>query len=628
MVRPAAKAGGPPTPARERRQLTVIGRLHAGRSIERAAAEIAGIAASLDASHPRTIPERGTSVVRGRGWTAGTVAEVHDEITDYVERFGMIVAGLVMLVLVVACTNLANLVLARGTTRRQEFAVRRALGAGRWRLVLEQLSESLLIAACGAAAAYVVMRTLAAALAIDLPMSPSRSVSLQPAVDAPMLAMAGAAVLVSLVVFGLEPAVQLTRAPDVRGVLAEGAAGVGHPKARRQKMLLRWQVAISTAFFILASMTVKYAFVELQHDSGVRLDGLGVAQLNFVTQGWDEARARRALDRVIDEARRDPHLESVSISTGLPFGTYYNPAVRLSTTDRSFIAKATYPTGRLVAATPGIFRTLGISIRRGRAFDDRDHAGASPVLVVSETTARAFFGTADVAGRRILMQVQLRGPEQPAKTATIVAIANDTDTSYLSARRDGVVYAPLAQHFDPFMTVAARSSAGSAAAVGSVQAAIRNADPDIAVELAGNGAAVLTGPYAFLRFAGTASLSLGLLTLTLAMVGLYGVQSHGVAHRTREIGVRMSFGATAAQIKRMVLKDGYRPVFEGMASGIFIGLAGRGIIRAYLDAKISILDPWMLAPVPVPLLLAAFCACYLPARRAASIEPIVALRQL
>jgi ABC-type antimicrobial peptide transport system permease subunit len=161
-----------------------------------------------------------------------------------------------------------------------------------------------------------------------------------------------------------------------------------------------------------------------------------------------------------------------------------------------------------------------------------------------------------------------------------------------------------------------------------VQAAIRNADPDIAVELAGNGAAVLTGPYAFLRFAGTASLSLGLLTLTLAMVGLYGVQSHGVAHRTREIGVRMSFGATAAQIKRMVLKDGYRPVFEGMASGIFIGLAGRGIIRAYLDAKISILDPWMLAPVPVPLLLAAFCACYLPARRAASIEPIVALRQL
>jgi putative ABC transport system permease protein len=623
----SAKPGAAPAPERERPRLAVVGRLHTGRNIEGAAAEIAGIAAALDSSHPRTIPERGTSVVRNRAWTARTTDDVYVEMTEAGSRLGLVVAGLVMLVLVVACTNLANLMLARGITRRQEFAVRRALGGTRWRLIRGQLAESVVIAAAGGLAAYIVMRVLAAALAIEMPLAGGQRLSIQPAVDTSTLVMAVAALLVSLIVFGLEPAIQLTRATDLRGELAEGTGSGGVPKAKRQKMLLRWQVAISTAFFILASMTVRFTFQEFGYDSGVRMEGLGIAQLNFYTQGWDEARARRALDRVLEEARRNRQVDSIAVSTGMPFGTH-SPGVRLSTPDKPFNPKQKYPDGTLVAATPGIFRTIGVPILRGRAFDDRDHAGAAPVVVVSEFTARALFGTADAVDRQLLLQVSLRGPERPAKTATIVGVARDTDTSYLRRRQDVVVYAPLAQQFDPFITVVAHSGAGSAAAVGALQTAIRNADPDVAIEFSGSGDAVLRGAYAFLGQASTASLSLGLLTLGLAMVGLYGVQSHGVAHRTREIGVRMSFGATAAQIKRMVLKDGYRPVFEGMAIGIFIGLAGRGVIRAYLEAKTSVLDPWMIGVVPIPLILAAFCACYLPARRASKVEPIVALRTL
>jgi putative ABC transport system permease protein len=255
--------------------------------------------------------------------------------------------------------------------------------------------------------------------------------------------------------------------------------------------------------------------------------------------------------------------------------------------------------------------------------------GAPTIVVVNETAARRLFGTSDVVGRQIVMQVTGRGREQAVQTVTIVGVARDTDTSYLSPRREGVVYAPIEHRFDPFITITARAVSGdTAVALGALQAAIRRADPDVAIEAAGTGRAMLTGPYVFLRFVGVSSLSLGLLTLMLSMVGLYGVQSHGVAERTREIGVRMSFGATAAQIKSMVLKDGYRPVFEGMAIGIFIGLSGRGIIRAYLDEKMSILDPWMLLVVPIPLILAAFCACYLPARRASSVDPNMALRHL
>jgi len=128
------------------------------------------------------------------------------------------------------------------------------------------------------------------------------------------------------------------------------------------------------------------------------------------------------------------------------------------------------------------------------------------------------------------------------------------------------------------------------------------------------------------RAAGLAALALGALTLLLAMVGLFGIQSHMVAHRTREIGVRMSFGASAAQIERMVLKDGYRPVLEGLAVGLVIGLVGRQLVISYLDVDVSVVDPWMLLVVPIPLILAAFCACYLPARRAAGVDPNVALR--
>jgi ABC-type antimicrobial peptide transport system permease subunit len=156
----------------------------------------------------------------------------------------------------------------------------------------------------------------------------------------------------------------------------------------------------------------------------------------------------------------------------------------------------------------------------------------------------------------------------------------------------------------------------------------RLAAPDVGFERSGAGYTVLAGPHVFLRTLGLVAITLGLVTLVLAMVGLFGVQSHIVSHRTREIGVRMSFGATAAQIRAMVLKDGYRPVFEGLAIGLFIGIVGRAVIQSQTPVPIGIVDRWMVLLVPVPLLLAAFFACWLPAYRASRVDPNVALRHL
>ncbi len=436
--------------------------------------------------------------------------------------------------------------------------------------------------------------------------------------------MTAAAMVMSLLVFGLEPAIQLTRATDVRRQLGSGALGLS--KASRHKVLLRWQVAVSAAFFLLASMTVRYLFVELRHDSGVQLEGLAVAQLNVSAQGWDVTRSRAALERVVQEARARGDFDRAAVSTGMPFGTF-SPTVRASTPDKPITQSSAAPlNARLVAGTPGIFRTIGVPIVRGRAFDDRDRGGSS-VAVLSEAAALRLFGTTDVVGREMLTQVTSRG-ERPVTTRTVIGIARDADDWYLSDRRGQVVYMPFEESFEFPVTVVARSGQRDVPAVGALEAAIRRADPDLAIVQTGPARSVLTGPYAFLRFASMASLTLGFLTLALAMVGLYGVQSQGVAQRTSEIGVRMSLGATAGQINRMILKDGYRPVIDGMAIGLMFGLGGRAVIRAYLDVKMSILDPWMLAFVPVPLILAGFCACYLPARRAAKVDPQIALRRL
>ena len=614
----ASLSAAPSTPARDRRRLVVFGRLAPSASVASATAELGTIAAGLDAAFPPRATPKGAGPTE-RPWRAKSVTALTED-DNALHRFGLTLVGLVALVLVVACTNLANLVLARGTTRQRELAVRCALGASRWRLVREQLTESALLAAAGAVASYAAFQILRVVMNADfhlmLPTGGRWTLAIRPALSPPAFAMAVVSLLLSLVVFGLEPALQLTRALDVRGALAAGA-GVGRPRARRQRALVRWQVAIAAGFFIIATMFVKYTIEEIRHDPGVDLDRLGVTVLNFRTQQWDEARARRALDRVLEEGRMDPAVESMSASTGLPFGLPSVMRLTLAAPDRG---DDRFPAAG-IAATPSIFRTLGVPIVRGRGFDDRDHAAAAPAVVISEFTARRIFGTIDAVGRQLILRGRPR-----TTTVTVIGVARDTDVRQVLFDPRAFVYVPLSQHYDPYLAVAVRSAGGAAAAVRALRDALRRADQDLAVELTDTGRAVLTGPYVFVRAAGVAAVALGALTLLLAMVGLYGIQSHLVSHRTKEIGVRMSFGASEAQIKRMVLTDGYQPVMEGLGFGLFIGVAGRAIVRAYADLDVPIVDPWMLLVTPIPLLLAAFFACYLPAHRAAGVDPNVALR--
>ena len=319
----------------------------------------------------------------------------------------------------------------------------------------------------------------------------------------------------------------------------------------------------------------EYSIAEARHDSGVDLDRIGVAVLNLDGPEWSEARARRTLDRLLGELRGHPSIESASLTGGLPFGV--SSALRLSMAPAEQAGAADTPPRMVtaVAATPSIFRTLGVEILRGRGFDDRDGPGAPRVLIVSEFTARQILEPptpSDGRSRSPASRPRARRPPSSASRPTRTWAASSRIRGRSPTRRSSSIYQPL-------VTVVTRASGSVPTAVGAMREAIRRADRT-SRSTGSTGRTVLAGPFQVMRGFGLTAIGLGAITLLLAMAGLYGIQSNVIANRTREIGVRMSFGATSSQIKRMVLLDGYRPVLDGLLFGLSIGLVGRAIARA------------------------------------------------
>jgi putative ABC transport system permease protein len=249
--------------------------------------------------------------------------------------------------------------------------------------------------------------------------------------------------------------------------------------------------------------------------------------------------------------------------------------------------------------------------------------------VVSEYTALKLFGTRDAVGRQLTYKLYYAGRDTP-QTFTIVGISSDTDVDQLMSRDDCLIYLPFSQVYVPNMLLVGRTQPGANAsdAARVLQAAVRRADLDLSTGTAGPASWLAAGAWVAARAAGALATGLGLLTLLLSMVGLYGVQSQAVSHRTREVGVRMALGALATQIQGMMLREGFRPVIEGFVLGVFFGTIARAGLRAFYAGGIDLLDPFALVIVPVPLVAAALLACYLPARRAARVDPNVALRHL
>lgn len=606
--------------------LSVWGRLKPDVPVGRAAAEVSMVARRLEAAQP-TAPTPGKLPRQWRLRPAG--AALPD--SSFVDTIVIAILTAIATLLLIACTNLANLALARGTSRAQEIAVRSALGAGRWRLVREQLVESAIVVVCGSALGLAILARLVAYWTVELPLSFGATTAFAPQVDASVLAACTGAMLIAVLVFGVWPALQSTRS-DVRDALGAGH-GATPPKWRLHRTIIAWQVCGSVALLLVALLCAKVLMSPDLSGLTARHADLAIAQVDFRSNGKSELQMRRLVAAILDDARTQHGIRSVSASTDLPFGFFGRESAFVTTPDHASAPPESpfWALPTIIATAPAFLSTIGIRLVHGRPFTDDDSAGAPRIVIVSEEFARETFRTTDVVGRAIVIRSPdpSRGRSGPAlDSLTIVGVSED-DVPYENGKRRAVIFVPFAQWYqaDAPVTFVA-NPINPRAGVAALRASIRRVDPDLSINAAGTGAVLIEGPLYLLGIIAVMAAALGTLALVLAMAGLFGVLSHVVTKRTREIGIRLAIGAERADVFRLIVRDGLQPVAKGLLLGLGIGLASRIAVKAFVETKVAAVDPWPLLLLPIPFILAALAACYFPAARASRVDPNVALRDL
>jgi predicted permease len=618
---------------RDRAWLHVVARLRPGVRADEADRDVRRIADAIDAAVPAT--DAGVRTAAGRRlWTTVNIAQDLRAGAMAAARFAMLL--LPAIVLLVACTNLSNLVLSRGAGRKGEMAIRRALGASRWSLVREQLVEHGLIALVGAAAGLALARAgivyVTSFVLRVLGYAPQ--FQLDAHLDAPAVAVAIAAAGLAVLVAGLAPAIQLTRGTPAGLASATAAA----PRWRGRAVLIALQVAASVALLLVAALSVRALFA-LDAGARVRMDLAPVGAIHLATslRTHTDAEVDRLVAAIVDDIHRAPGIRAVAALSSVPDGS--GTLVMTTTPDRPFGANVNATPAGVVDGTSDVFRVLGLPLVAGRAFDETDVAPAHPVAVVSEAEARAVFGTTNVVGRALLVvrgAGSRAGDGESAQSVRIIGVAEDAglDVQGVPLR---TVYLPFSQRptadlrfLAPDTLVLARSTDRSAArASATLQAAVRRVDPDLAVTYVGpvqrlQGAPALAVLPLLARITG----ALALIALVLSMAGLYGVVSHVVAARTREMGIRVALGADRARILWLVFADGARPVAAGLVIGLVAAAVARMALQPLFGTVVRAIDPWAVLLALAPLVATAAIACWIPAARAARVDPNVALRDL
>jgi putative ABC transport system permease protein len=419
------------------------------------------------------------------------------------------------------------------------------------------------------------------------------------------------------------PVLQSTRV-DLRSVLAaDGGGTVARWRGRRY--LIAMQVSVSVLLVAVAALYAGEMLRQSRIDTGMGLEKLALAQVDFGSQRYDEDRARQIAEEALRQIAVRPGVAAVSVSSGLPAGLTTNSGATVTQVDASHRVDVAF-----VAGTPGVFDTLGVRIRRGRAFDSRDTHGRAPVVLLSEFAAGQLFPGSDPVGRDVIFKRRRAGgeTERPPVTLTVIGVTADTDAREVGRRAYGVAYLPLDQHYEPGLVLAARVSTEPQAFVGPLRAAIASVDPGLAVVQTGTGLALAGPDTTFARIVSSSASLLGLTALVLALAGLSGVLSQVVAGRTREIGVRLALGAGASDVRRMVIAEGLRPVVMGLVAGLGFGLIARAAVQPFFLRLLPATDVTLMILLPALFLGAGFVACYAPARRASRIDPNVALRNL
>jgi putative ABC transport system permease protein len=598
---------------RGNRGVEVIGRLNQTVSLPAAQAKMDHLAAQLTEQYPLNY--------ESRGWKIGVVSLLDDYVRD--ARIGLLVLlGAVAFVMLIACANVANLSLTRATARRQEIAVRLALGAGRWRVTRQLLTESVLLALAGGAAGLLLAVWGAGLLLRFAPDDLPRINEVR--LDGRVLAFTFAVSLVTGILFGLVPALAASN-PDLNETLKEGGRG-GTGSAKRQRMRSAFVIAEMTLALVLlvgAGLMLK-SFWRLQRvDPGFNPDGVLTMRMMLPFETHQTSAQRGAFYRqVLERIKSAPGVEAVSATSRVPLtqggssGTISGENSAVGPSDLPVEAEWSW-------VTPDYFQAMGTALLTGRAFTEADAEGAALVAVVDESFAQRYYPSEDPVGKRIK-----RGKLNSTRPwMTIVGVVRHVQSRRLDAASGVQVYFPFYQDATAYnMSLVVRTSVSDPHSLSStVLAAIQSLDKNQPVYDVFTLRQILGDSMAQRRFSMLLMGMFAAVALALAAVGIYGVMSYSVVQRTHEIGIRIALGAQTSDVLKLVIGQGMTLILIGVAIGLAAALALTRLLETLLFG-VSATDPVTFVSISLLLALVSLLACYLPAKRAAKVDPMIALR--
>jgi putative ABC transport system permease protein len=607
---------------RENGWLLVGGRLKPGISRAQASDEMAAIGASLAREFPfdpQFLP-RGMPPKR-IAWSAEIASPIPVGLRTPVAAFFVLLMAIVSIMLLIACANVAGILLTRATVRRREIAVRAAIGAARARVVRQLLTETMVLFVLGGAAGLAVARLLTTALVALLPSFPV-PVNVSVPLDARVMAFSLALALVSAVLAGLAPAFHAART-DVVSALKDDAQAPAHRIGLRNAFVVA-QVTLSTLLMVVAGVLANGLDRVTAIDRGFDASGVDVASVDLSMAGYTAASGPPFARDLVERVRALPGVTSATLADRAPgpgsmsFGGVTVPGVTPPAGATSFTLSWTL-------VDSGYFSTLRIPLLAGRDFGPQDDAAGDRVAILGEAAARRFWPDGSAVGQLIVVTTAAMDGSRQSTPVRVVGVAKDVGGGGRRGEVPLALYVPLQQRYVPQVTVLARRD-GASSLAGDLHVLITSSDPNLPVLNAQTLESQQNGPVEMqLRISAAVAGSVGLVGLLLAAIGIYGVTAYTVARRTREIGIRLSLGATRWTVVGLVLVQGMRLVAMGSIAGVALGMAAGRLLSA---SPLRVPPPGALLLTAAALLFAAIglVACYVPVRRVTRIRAMEALR--
>ncbi len=600
--------------------ISLIGRMKEGVPIGRAAAELATLAPRI------VVPEPTPGEAASWSATAWPLGRARIDTDARTSALALLAA--VGCVLLVTCVNIAGLLLARARNRRREIAIRLAMGSGRARLVQQLLAESLVLAAAGGALGTLVAAWGLGAAAAPAALASARNMYGQlgtfsaPALDGPVLLFAAAVTLGTSVLFGLAPALRSTRVDLVTALKEDARNGAGGQR-RVLAALVVGEIALAVPLLAGAGVLIK-SFAGLERlEAGFDPQGVVAFWVTPPEARNGSADGPTTVERLLSRIQQVPGVEAAAVNRCAPF------EARCARTLAFFPGRpadqASAPVVGRHYVSADYFRALGIPLRQGRTLSDDDRAGRPPVAVVNETAARRFWPGEDPIGRRVWFGSGT-GFTDPANPVEIVGVVGDVKYGLVDEPVLPDFYTSYLQFTYPDTMVLVKTPLPREAIVPSLRAAVASADPGVPIYDVRTLDERIDAALARPRFNAALVAAFALAALAIAAMGVYGVTAYAVASRLHEIGVRLALGADGARVTGLLVREGARLGGVGAALGLALAAAGGRLLRNLLFG-VSPADPAVLGAVAVAMMIVALAAAFVPARRAASIDPIVVLRR-